>query len=390
MKTKPQNAQNNNEAAKQQDGPIYGPPTEKEHWQSVRPAAYKKRTELAAQHEANLAKLPVKPAAWTAFEAWLKENHPALMEGYEAISNDNKILLAEERKHYRKSQMLPLYEGWAATDPTGVEYTQWHDSKTAIDEAHNKALEPIGQSIIEATRKLENIAQDERRKARDAAFEKRMREEREAKVEELRAEIGIELCREINPDHPDFDKEAFETFVNAPGFLDDTDILLNYLLFGPTGGGKTRTMAHWALQVEAWNDVAWITAARFADLVAALGKPARSNEAHGELRRLAEVQFLFFDDVGSVKFNEARLSRFYALLNTRYTNNRVTFFSTNYNRSGLLRVFAPEGDAADHEIAERIVRRMIGTPAEPRANLIEFKRHKRAATAKGGKAAPVC
>jgi len=383
----------NNEAAEQQDGPIYGPPTEKEHWQAISKACGRKEAEVKSKHKDDEAKLPAKPDYWPLFESWLKKHHPAVMDGYAAIANENKILLAEERKLYRKLQMGPLLQVWATDDPIGIKANeqnrQWQIAKQALDEQRDQALRANEKTWSEAADHLNAIEEKERRIKREAAFEKRLREQQEAKVEELRDQIGLELCRELNVDHPDFDKEAFEKFINAPGFLDDTDICLNCLVFGPTGGGKSRTMAYHALQIVEWADVAWITNAYFADVCSAIGKPGRANEAHAELRRLAEVEFLFFDDVGSVKFNETRLSRFYALLNERYKNNSVTFFSTNYNRSGLLRVFMPEGDAADQEIAERIVRRMIGTPAEPRANLIEFKRRK-APSAKGRREKAVC
>jgi hypothetical protein len=91
-----------------------------------------------------------------------------------------------------------------------------------------------------------------------------------------------------------------------------------------------------------------------------------------------------------VPFTDAGIKHFYTLMQTRYATRLVSYFSTNYGRDGIKKMLASSGDPQDIEVAEAIIRRMIGTKAEPRAHLIQFKRHKRAAATKGGKAAPVC
>jgi hypothetical protein len=164
----------------------------------------------------------------------------------------------------------------------------------------------------------------------------------------------------------------------SPGHIN-----FNFLGYGPTGTGKSRAMAHQALQIVEWCiDCAWVDSATFAGLVTACAPDASSaqrKEARAELKRLAEVEFLFFDDLGAVRFTESRITHFYALMQARYKHNLTTYFTTNYDREGIEKMLTVEGTKAEVETAGRIIRRMIGTPAEPRAHLIRFKRRRKAA-----------
>ena len=390
---KQQNAPNNNEGAKEQDTPIYGPPTEKEHWQAIRQAAYKAEAEVKAKHQADEANLPAKAAYWAPLQAWLKEHHPAVMEGYEAISNANKILLAEERMSYRKWQIQPLADVFFTSDPIGVKLNEQHNRRMSashvLDEQRKNALKAIDKELSEAANHLHTIEEKERRIKRMDQCRRQMKLEQEAREETLREEMGLELCRELNVDHSDFDRVAFEQVCNLPSRNDEQDFDYNYVLNGPTGTGKSRTMAFMARRVVEWTEAAWLTSARFADLVT-MHSGKRRDEARAELRRLAEVEFLFFDDLGAVPFSDAGIKHFYTLMQARYAARLVTYFSTNYGRDGINKMLASSDDPQDIEVAKAIIRRMIGTTAEPRAHLVEFKRHRRAAAAKGGKAAPVC
>jgi DNA replication protein DnaC len=259
----------------------------------------------------------------------------------------------------------------------------------ALDEQRDNALKAIDKELSEAANHLHAIEEKERRIKREDQYRRQMKLEQEARQETLLEEMGLELCRELNVDHADFDRVAFEQVCNLPSRNDEQDFDYNYVLNGPTGTGKSRTMAFMARSVVEWAEVAWLTSARFADLVPMLsGK--RRDEARAELRRLAEVEFLFFDDLGAVPFTDAGIKHFYTLMQARYATRLVSYFSTNYGRDGIKKMLASSGDPQDIEVAEAIIRRMIGTKAEPRAHLIQFKRHKRAAAAKGGKAAPVC
>ena len=387
MKAKQQEAPNN-EAAEQQDGPNYGPPTEKEHWQAIKQAAEKQWTEIINRHKADEAKLPAKPDVTTPFREWIKQHHADVFETYCAIPRNHRL----EREEHHQSSVRPLFWTWIETDSQGAEvtaqYEKWNAAKQAIDEAHSKAKEPVEQLLMQAQAKLEEIAEKERRAKREAALRERMRLEQEAREDALLDEMGLELWRELNPDHPDFDREAFELVCNLPGRNTESHFDYNFVLNGPTGTGKSRTMAYIARNAVQWTDAAWLTSARFSDLVTMLsGK--RKDEARAELRRLAEVEFLFFDDLGAVHFTEPRIAHFYTLINARYAENLVTYFSTNYGRDGIEEMLAPSGDPEAIKIAKAIIRRMIGTPAEPRANLVEFKNRK-APAAKGRREKAVC
>ena len=390
---KQQNAPNNNEGAKQQDGPIYGPPTEKEHWQAIKQAADDAKAAVWAKHEEDAANLPAKPEYWEPFKAWMQKHHPDVVAGYSAITNDNRILLAEERQIYRKRMMQPLLDVWVSTDPIGIKLQDQHNRRMtashALDEQRDNALDTILNESLDATSRLAAIAEKERRIKREEQFRRQMKLEQEAREETLREEMGLELCRELNVDHADFDRVAFEQVCNLPSRNHEQDFDYNYVLNGPTGTGKSRTMAFMARRVVEWTEAAWLTSARFADLVT-MHSGKRRDEARAELRRLAEVEFLFFDDLGAVPFTDAGIKHFYTLMQARYAARLVTYFSTNYGRDGINKMLASSDDPQDIEVAKAIIRRMIGTTAEPRAHLVEFKRHRRAAAAKCGKPAPVC
>jgi DNA replication protein DnaC len=388
---KPQDAPNN-ETAELQEAPIYGPPTEKEHWQAIKQAAEKAKADVWAKHEQDAANLPAKAEYWAPLQAWLKEHHPAVMEGYEAIKNDSKILLAEEKMSYRKWQIQPLAEVWFTSDPIGIKLQDQHNRRMtashALDQQRDNALKAILEESFEATRRLQAIAEEERRIKREADYKRRLKLEQEGREDALLDAMGLELWRELNPDHPDFDREAFEQVCNLPNRNTESHFDYNFVFNGPTGTGKSRTMAFLARRTVEWTEVGWLTSARFNDLVTMLSTN-RKDEARAELQRMAQVEFLFFDDLGAVEFTRAGIKHFYALMQARYVDNLATYFSTNYGRDGIERMLAPSGDPEEIKVAKAIIRRMIGTPAEPRAHLVEFKSHQRP-TAKRRKAGSVC
>jgi DNA replication protein DnaC len=347
QQAKPQDTPNN-ETAELQDAPIYGPPTEKEYWQAIKQAAETAKAQVWAKHEEDTANLPAKPDYRGPFEAWMQEHHPDVVAGYAAITNDNRILLAEERQIYRKRMIQPLLQEWASTDPVGIKLNEQHrqrmSASEALDQQRDNALKAILKDFFEADGRLRAIAEEERRRKREAQYEERMRLEQEAKRERLMEEIGAELVRELNVEHPDFDREAFEQMCQCK---DPGHINFNVLGYGPTGTGKSRAMAHQALQIVEWCiDCVWVDSATFAGLVTACAPDASSaqrKEARAELKRLAEVEFLFFDDLGAVRFTESRITHFYALMQARYKHNLTTYFTTNYDREGIEKMLTVEG-----------------------------------------------
>jgi DNA replication protein DnaC len=391
QQAKPQDTPNN-ETAELQDAPIYGPPTEKEYWQAIKQAAEKAKAEVWAKHEEDTANLPAKPDYREPFEAWMQEHHPDVVAGYAAITNDNRILLAEDRQIYRKRMIQPLLQEWASTDPVGIKLNEQHrqrmSASEALDQQRDNALKAILEESFEADRRLQAIAEEERRIKREADYQRRLKLEQEGREDALLDAMGLELWRELNPDHPDFDREAFEQVCNLPNRNTESHFDYNFVFNGPTGTGKSRTMAFLARRTVEWTEAGWLTSARFNDLVTMLSTN-RKDEARAELQRMAQVEFLFFDDLGAVEFTRAGIKHFYALMQARYVDNLATYFSTNYGRDGIERMLAPSGDPEEVKVAKAIIRRMIGTPAEPRAHLVEFKSHQRP-KAKSRKAAAVC
>jgi hypothetical protein len=209
-------------------------------------------------------------------------------------------------------------------------------------------------------------------------------------IEQLNSEIGSELRKRVDPSHPDIDWRQFKAFalwrVLSEGAEDDDLEFKNAILSGPQGCGKSRALAYKAFQMaltHRYFSFAWTTGARFAELVSNLGQADERSEAKSELKRLAEVDFLFFDDLGSSHFTGARISHFFVLMDERYQNNRATFFTTNHGVMEIRRMLSrgtgrpDDASQADRGIvADRIIRRMVGTSASPKAMFFKFNPRK--------------
>lgn len=247
---------------------------------------------------------------------------------------------------------LEAFEEWIANDPEGI-------AAAAQDGAHDK--------WIEAER------------AREAAEAKEA--EIQARIEEIRAErkqeayaLGYEIggaLFETDPDHPDIDGQTMQEFLE---FAHELWPRLNAILTGPPGVGKSRALAAAAVaecQRSGREDVEWITGYEFAELVSNLSTDKRE-EANARLKAITEASILYFDDLGSANFTTARTSRFFRLIDERYRRKLLTFMSTNYSTPQLKKIFTATGDSKDEAV--RILRRIIGTPAEPLARFFHFKR----------------
>jgi DNA replication protein DnaC len=369
-----------------QSGPIYGPITEKEHLRAIKHDAEKHLAAAYDKYKAAKDALPQEPDAKSmrlAFSSWLNTTHPDI------YAKKDKIARVDDFHRYRETVIDPLFSNWAEND--GRQYAQprlqWEHQRDAI-EADYKATRAPHDAAIDAARTRWDAIQraEERERIHRIKIERRRGELREA--------IGFELCREINVDHPDFDRPTYEKYMAWDSWPNDAGSPRNAILGGPPRIGKTRALAARALQWvgpdEEENKIEWITAAKFADLISALGNNEERDAARRHLRRLAEANYLFFDDLGSVHFTDARVSHFMALIDARYQKGNETHFTTNFNLQQIREMLSGRGAAADVMLADRILGRIIGTEAEPRAEVFQFKRHKRAAAAKGGKAAPVC
>ena len=369
-----------------QSGPIYGPITEKEHLRAIKHDAEKHLAAAYDKYKAAKDALPQEPDAKSmrlAFSSWLNTTHPDI------YAKKDKIVRVDDFRRYRETVIEPLFSKWAESD--GRQYAQprlqWERQRDAIEADYKATRAPHDAAIDAARTRWDAIQRVEERQHIDRIKTERRRGE-------LREAIGFELCREINIEHPDFDRPTYEKYMAWDSWPNDAGSPRNAILGGPPRIGKTRALAARALQWvgpdEEENKIEWITAAKFADLVSALGNNEERDAARRHLRRLAEANYLFFDDLGSVHFTDARVSHFMALIDARYQKGNETHFTTNFNLQQIREMLSGRGAAADVMLADRILGRIIGTEAEPRAEVFQFKRHKRAAAAKGGKPAPVC
>lgn len=383
MKAKQQDTPNN-EAAKQQDGPIYGPLTEKEHLRAIKAEAEKHLEAAYDKYKAAKDALPPEPSkkeAEFAFSCWMEANHR------KAYDYENSRISYDERQRHQREVIEPLFETWAASEEgrrIGGPRLAWEKASEAIEADYKATRAPHEAAIAEARKRWDKIQEDEQRK-------RRQQERIWQKMEELYDEVGAELT-DLDEDHPDFDKEAFARFKEWHFYDEERSVYLNAILHGAPGSGKSRAMAYWARQeknIDAYGEYAWITGSQFAELISALGDNEQRNEAKKTLRRLGEVEGLYFDDLGSAHFTAARISHFFALMDARYKAQGYTIFTTNHGLREIRSMLSGSGGKDDTTMADRILRRMVGTANDPRATFFEFKRRK-APAAKGRREKAVC
>jgi len=249
---------------------------------------------------------------------------------------------------------LEAFEEWIANDPEGID-------AAAQDGAHDK--------WIEAERAREAA---EAKEAEIQARSDKFRAKCELEASDLEQEIGGALF-DTNPEHPDIDSQTLQDFIEY-GREHWDDWPLNAILTGPPGVGKSRALAAAAVahcQRSGRENIEWITGYEFAELVSNLSTDKR-DEANARLKAITEASTLYFDDLGSANFTTARTSRFFRLIDERYRRKLPTFMSTNYSTPQLKKIFTATGDSKDEAV--RILRRIIGTPAEPLARFFHFKR----------------
>lgn len=256
---------------------------------------------------------------------------------------------------------LEAFEEWLKNDPEGAAaqvadeaYYQWKQADRERQEAE--------QELRDAETK------EAERQARAEKYRARCRDE----ASDLQHEIGAALF-DTNPEHPDIDGQTMQDFTAyAQDHWDDWP--LNAILTGPPGTGKSRALAAAAVancQRSGRENVEWITGYEFAELVSNLSTDKRE-EATARLCAITEASTLYFDDLGSANFTTARTSRFFRLIDERYRRRVPIFISTNYSTAQLKKLFTATGDSKDEAV--RILRRIIGTPAEPLARFFHFKR----------------
>lgn len=246
------------------------------------------------------------------------------------------------------------FAAWTKNDPAGI-------AASAKDAARRE--------FFERRRQAEAAEQD----ANHRAWEEARRAERQAiGLAELRQQIGETLLK-IDFHHPDIDGAAAKAFVDWCSESSHSLTSTNALLIGPPRLGKTRALASAALATAAnwgFEEVAWVTGHDFAELVSDLGSNERREPANIRIRELAEIRWLFIDDLGGAGFTQQRTARFFNLADYRYRHKLPTYISSNFSPSQLKRLFTNSGEA--HAEGIRILGRLLGTRNEPLARIFNF------------------
>ena len=287
-----------------------------------------------------------------------------------------RIQLRNDEETYTRvsNEVRTGFEEWITTDPEGI-------AAHAADIAHSE-----WEQANWARQKAEQERRDaEAKEAERQARREKIRREQKQEAFDLEREIGGALF-DTNPEHPDIDGQTMQDFIKwIPENEDRRNYFgpkpVNALLVGPPGVGKSRALAAGAVKScedMGRDNVEWITGYEFAELVSNLSTDKR-DEANARLKAITDAYYLFFDDLGSANFTQARTSRFFRLIDERYRRELLTFISTNYSTPQLKKLFTATGDSKDEAV--RILRRIIGTPSEPLAKFFHFQRPQQAAKA---------
>lgn len=229
-----------------------------------------------------------------------------------------------------------------------------------------KTSDPIGSRL--AARDAEDEKAEQALRARVAKnwAIRTAKEEAEriaARLTEFTAQIGVELLHKFDLSHPDIDSDAASKLLADP-------LESNVVAVGHPGTGKTRCLVQKALEnIRDGFCVEWTTASEFADTIGSLADSTERPAAAARLADLADAEILFIDDLGSMHFTTARTSRLFDLLDHRHRHRLVTAVSTNHGLGTIRKMLA-----SDKITADRILRRLVGTKADPRATTYFFQK----------------
>lgn len=131
----------------------------------------------------------------------------------------------------------------------------------------------------------------------------------------------------------------------------DRDTYRNYLLFGPTGLGKTHLSTSVAKHViDRGFDVLYVTAVGMVgDFEAKRFGTGSGDGSVRDTERYYRSDLLIIDDLGTEVVNQFTLSCLYDVINSRINNRKCTFINTNLTRKDI-----------EAKYSERITSRLFG------------------------------
>lgn len=197
-----------------------------------------------------------------------------------------------------------------------------------------------------------------------AAHDKKLvQDARQEATAELR-KTWEEICPDeyrakIDPDkYPNFNQEAYRK-----AWRWDWESKRGLLLYGNSGGGKTRTM--WrivAREMAAFRSVAVFSGQAFGRDAADAAREGRERAWHRELGR--ETDLVVIDDLGNHKFTPTFESALFDIIETRMSFRRPVIITSNYGPRDIVNPGdkqdqkASEGLFHNRRLASAVVRRL--------------------------------
>lgn len=148
------------------------------------------------------------------------------------------------------------------------------------------------------------------------------------------------------------------------------------LLMGPCGSGKTHLAVAALLNIIDTGKTGRLLFSNFQDLIQEIHASFDSEEVPRKseiLRPLLETDLLVLDELGSQKASTFVHDTLYYIINTRYSEQRTTIFTTNYLDS----VGDPKEETLTHRIGERLRSRLHEMAEEVRLTGVPDYRAKR-------------
>jgi DNA replication protein DnaC len=162
--------------------------------------------------------------------------------------------------------------------------------------------------------------------------------------------------------------------------LDNTEDATGVYLFGPTGGGKTRTvylLAHQLIKTKGWS-VRYLRGGQFQREIVNRTRPGGTDDLDAWLSDISEAELLIIDEVEKIRFSPRVESEFFELLEERLSNWKALILVSNADASGLCsRMTEDFAEAVERRIEETLIGMRFSPEDEPKAapssNIVDFK-----------------